>query len=735
MDRFDVSRFHKDFFKFPEKAFGYLFNQVDSGTISFSEFFNTTQKKYTIGKIISSWLKTNMASKHFVIYLKEEYRTELLYLIKDAKAFQSRIHYPVIADCFSDDPATLKEFAYWKNLWTALDDEIGEARRILAKYNFEDVLVLCSLYYDKLRLIEGLHKNHDSSIVEVVNLILIEKITSLARNEKEIKSKYDPVRLRARSLELLLRLRHDGDREIELLFHIFDKKADLQHLYEYYCCHEFQLSFFDSRAGVLKPADEYRYLKYMTVGQRYFIWQSYYHNLIFYEFDEVNEKIDASEMSWYNKRAHINTCEHFSQFTDAGFPVEIETDDSGKIDALNCFMAINSISSWSNIRWNNFLEEEIFRNHSRNPYELIWQLMEYNLEHFDNDAISMLFRSHKELMETAEKIHHFKKGEAKMAFALFTSNLNLNENIDLSSKPFIKLGSNIYWIAGMMANKNYAVMLQNILLERDKAMDKEGPRNKYATQTEKLLAEWFGKNKFTCEPNFEYFLDDINKTGKGEIDLLAYKDGTLFICQVKSTFHRATIKEIHGHFGDERSGIKKAIKQLERDIEYVRSNWRILKNELKADCSIDVLRIVPLAVTTTLEPGDGKFEIMDIKGYVVPLFELRVILTNTKFYLFNLSELALKARFGGQIPVKYLRPLTGIKDDPKITEEITEIVLQYAHKKKPQFNLWADGHKLCDPEDLIQAIEKESVWDMIKGKSELSMSIILIGNYTLNYFR
>lgn len=168
-------------------------------------------------------------------------------------------------------------------------------------------------------------------------------------------------------------------------------------------------------------------------------------------------------------------------------------------------------------------------------------------------------------------------------------------------------------------------MLHDILIGQDKKMDEGGPRNTYASRVEKLLTGWFEKNDFVVSPNYDCYADEEKKNKLGEIDLLAFKSNTLFVCQVKSTFHRSTISEIHQHFTDERSGINKAIIQLTRDIGFIKENWEKVRTDLAVDCPIDKLKIVPLAVTTTLESGDGLFQISDVTGYVVPLFELRVI--------------------------------------------------------------------------------------------------------------
>jgi hypothetical protein len=349
----------------------------------------------------------------------------------------------------------------------------------------------------------------------------------------------------------------------------------------------------------------------------------------------------------------------------------------------------------------------------------------------------VFYRNHNDLVQTASEINHFDFEESERSLTLFTNNLNFKDfdPIDLSQKPFIKIGSNLYWIAGILANRNYSVMLHNMLSAQDKMAVQNGSRATCAVHAEGQLSKWFEMNGFLCKPNYDCYLDAEKKNKSGEIDLLAYKSNTLFVCQAKSTFHRSTITEVYQHFSDERSGIAKAKSQLTRDVEFVKSNWHQLSRVLEADCALHELEIVPLAVTTTLEPGDGTFQIGDTTGYVVPLFELRVILTNSKFYLYNISEMALVKKFGENIPVDYLRPLYGMQDSHEIAEQFTKIVLEYAENEKPEFSLWSQGNKLCEPDDLILAIKNESVWSMLPEPTSLKAKTMLLGDFVLNYVR
>lgn len=728
-DIFELPVFRRDMPKFPDRAFGYLFRKVEAGETSFEDFFREITRKDKSTWIIETFLKSNRTSEPFLQFLLKKYSNDLRNVVRETRAFYTGVHRQLIADVFSEDPAFSREMDCWRKIWTELDRETTSVRPLLAKYNFEDTLLLCGFYYDKQRLLLQVHRNQDASIIETINLILSEKIRTVTQNKKVVAGKYTPEAFRERALNLLARLTESGDEDLQKLFHVYDRKAEIEFMYQQYCYHGFQISFSADRTVLIKPDDETRYLRFKKAGERYQLWSAYYHNVVYYEHDEIYEELEKREMSWYNKRGNIRTWEHLFQFLEAGFPAEIET-EHGEVSANQCLLALNSLGMWTNIRWNNFIEDAILHGGSNRPYEFMRDCIVHNLARYGNDALPVFFRSYSALLKQSDEINGLKKETSRKALPVFTNNIQTQtqEPVNVSNKPFVKNGRNIYWIAGILSNRNYAVMLQNIVLDMDKKQSEDGARNRYAKRAEENLAGWFQRNEFLCLPGFPH-ADGSNR----EIDLLAFRDNTLFICQVKSTFYRTTIQEIHSHFTDERTGIKKAIKQLSHDLVYIRNNWEVIADELGVVCPLEKLTIVPLAITTTLEPGDGQFNVEGIKGYIVPLFEMNVILADTKFYLFNISDLALRAKFRGGIPVRYLNVLTGIHDDPSITKEITEIVFEYIEKSKPQFTLKQEGSRFISANDIIRALENEWVWDMITLVPRITMRRVALGELTVNY--
>ena len=148
------------------------------------------------------------------------------------------------------------------------------------------------------------------------------------------------------------------------------------------------------------------------------------------------------------------------------------------------------------------------------------------------------------------------------------------------------------------------------------------------------------------------------------------------------------------------------------------------------------MKIIPLAISSTLEEGQGTLTVGGYDGFIASSFDLTLILTNRKFHLLNLFEVAMSMKFKVSIPLNYWEVMMGLKDDVKTVLEINDILIDFINEnsEKLEFNLWAKGNTLCSADDLHNALSKGSLWDFIGKNERLSIKTILIGDYTINYF-
>lgn len=733
MDKFNYRRFFREIESpKPFKGLDYVLKALERESFNFTEFWGVAQGKVKSYRFLTLYFKGNKVSHKLLNFFVHNDTAALKEVIKDLKVFLSEKHYPLVKASFDSDEAFILELNFWRNIFQEMQREIDEEDKILSELNFEELLLYCGFYYEKLRIAHGIERNTDRDLIGVIDSILNFKFKKIKANGKLYEGRYTAKSFRDKGSAILDTLILNGDASIANVFRCFEKQAKLNYLYDKYCFLDFSISFFNSQTANLKPIKEDSYLKYRNDGKKYLYWQNYSFNTVMFETPEIIEEIESSEASWYNKTGAKRTLCNMLQYLDTGLPDPIEMDSESKLNAHDFFKIINSIAGWSNIRWNNFIEEHIIAKGNSNPYEIMKAIISHNEAAFNNDAMPVLFREFQSLLEMAEEINGTESNSGRHSLLLFTNNISHEETyqVNISNKPFIKVGRNIYWIAGILSNKNYAIMLQNVLLKGDKKKSEGSPVTMHSKNVESKIEELFSKNNFKTIRGHEFI------AGKGEIDLLALKGNTLFVAEIKSTFIRESLREIHAHFTNEQTGIKKAVSQLQKDIRYLRENWNHLKPLLETSLSFDEVRIVPLAVSSTLEDGEQQLAIEGYKGYIVSVIDLTVILANKKFYLLNVFDLALKSKFMDAIPLNYMLAMQGIDSNMSVLHEINDIVEAFLKENvgKLNINLWKEGNMLCSPEDIIAALDKGSVWDFIEKDNNLYMKSLIIGNYTLNYF-
>ncbi|MDO3377699.1 hypothetical protein [Geoalkalibacter halelectricus] len=196
-----------------------------------------------------------------------------------------------------------------------------------------------------------------------------------------------------------------------------------------------------------------------------------------------------------------------------------------------------------------------------------------------------------------------------------------------------------------------------------------------------------------------------NKEGLlSEIDVIAYKDGVLFLIEAKLTYLRSSIKEIHNHLPQlEKAGI-----QLERAIVALKDNYPIVCDWLEISDTFDRLRIVSLIVSSSFE-YDHKF----FNGFrKVSLFELQLLLQGTTPILkawLKMKEIASEALS----PELYDRVVTGHASDEDwnaLRELMSKLSMEEDLDKIMNRDNMKDVLREASAEDVADAIQSGAVW-------------------------
>jgi len=324
------------------------------------------------------------------------------------------------------------------------------------------------------------------------------------------------------------------------------------------------------------------------------------------------------------------------------------------------------------------------RNNHKIDFEKIFELLHTFSLYLDKQeaptnfkklfGTGLLFHTeHPQLITNISEYFEWASEEVEQIVDFLTLNTDLKtiHNADITITPFVKSGDKIIWISNLMKNVRWSVQMHQRLLQTDynhtNAEDQKS--------LEKEIADKFTLQNFNALSSYKY--------KNGEIDAIAYKNGYLFLIELKSTFFVEDAKRMASYF---ETKIRYAQNQLLRGEKDIRDNFEEYKKLLKIDLPFEKLKIIPIVVSNTFD-NDRLLNGNNI--FSISLIELFIILTNSKR---SITKIKIGDHYG---------PAPNIP--PHKYRDIVE-------------NIWQKDE--CIPEDIISVIEKNIVWDFIESIAE-----------------
>jgi len=233
-----------------------------------------------------------------------------------------------------------------------------------------------------------------------------------------------------------------------------------------------------------------------------------------------------------------------------------------------------------------------------------------------------------------------------------------------------------------------------------------------SNKMEQYTASLFKKAGFNAIASLEY--KDDNQTG--EIDTIAYKDNTLFICELKTTYLQEDISATNKY--EILRFELKASSQLAKAKKYTLNNFKELKKnkELAIDCNENELRIVTIIMSNIYQSDNLIFK----EHLKISLFELMIILQND---LKKMIELNMKLFFGEDfnLPIDTLQ---------KTHNKYNKDYKHHNNAKTKSYDLWSNQNS-CSAANLITSITENKVWEHLeKNKYYLKNSIEINTDYS-----
>lgn len=323
----------------------------------------------------------------------------------------------------------------------------------------------------------------------------------------------------------------------------------------------------------------------------------------------------------------------------------------------------------------------------------------------------ILINGEEKLVQVTTTYYPWDRNTTESLLDFLTTDLNSpSTTIDILSRPLIKIGTQHIWLSSLMKDRRW-----DTLMHRRVAQESLFSHQKQSADMEKGLAKSFLDAAFKAIPGWKY---NHGKEGGGEIDTLAFKDKTLFVLELKTSFLDEDLltsnkyRELRFDF--------KASDQLSNHLEYIEGNFESFRSEipeLSIDCDWEELTITPLIVSNIFEFDD---QLISEQYRKISLFELQVILRNDLYD-------ALHNRMGSYLP-------NGVGDTPvaNIFQNYNQRNPQFKNEQiapqdKAYYNLWSSPDA-CSPQDILSAIEERKVWQGLDGMMKFaSGERIMIG--------
>ncbi len=682
-----------------------LFWQSELPIKYFEELSNNPLYKELLFRYFSSPLNVNTK---FLDLATKNTPKHLIEIIKLSKAFEIKEHWDSFSVFKNHTNRTIcnfyKELEYVKRLLKNWEKESKYFVSILEKLHYEDILIHTVSYFEKFKRSSKNTKGNRNLIVSIeVNLIYvlnwilnIKKQKSLEDNF-ENKPKYSIQEFRKKIAETLPPLNTPESIEGEYLLKekIDDEKKlireTIEFFFQYYGIkHQINkyLVGFAEFEFIDKLEAELRTNKRFQIFQRNDKKNSYED---FFYFNKASEnkklKKEVENISeTFAKEVTLNIYATSEYFKYLRLPLEYQTENFGIIDLKKVFRLLNVFSLYFMPSGRMFIGTNTFTR----PKPKVF------LEYFKDDYIVCC--EEKELIYNCEMYFNWDDKEVKNILGYLTTDLSVNRKflIDLLTRPLIKIGTQYIWLSSLLRDRNWKnIMHRRIVAEK---------LNKHVEQSakiEKQLADTFVKAGFNALSSHCY--------KGGEIDTLAYKDNTLFVIELKTSYLVEDL--IRNKEYQIRKFEYKATAQLERSIKYIKDNFHVIKEikNLNIDCNIEELKIVPLIVSNIYEADDL---VIDSKFLKISMFELMVILHNDLYNLLNLKSGKIMVNSEMEIPIPFFEQMEN-QNEPEIKQNNIKT-------DKETCSLWEDKN-YCSVNDLIDAIENNKVWKFLDELREFNI--------------
>lgn len=616
------------------------------------------------------------------------------------------------------------ELRYIKDYRQYWNSELAKYIVIIESMDYEDICIQMISYYEQFKRYSEKTKDnrsliisYEAQLISILNIILNLKKEFVLDSKLDIANKYNSKEFSCKAKEQLPEIRPGESHQNSFLIpreKINEQKAKFRSVVDFLLAKgssDYQIKnyltgladfeYIDGLDSELAPNSKFDL--YRRTLEKGTYDEVYFNNRIIEKAEGLKE-IKKLPNLW-EKQFKLSIASSKEYFKFLKIPLLIDDRHSNsKIDIEKVLLFLKTFS--------NFMIPQgrliIYDNDGSFKGSLKRVIPEHFKKLFDSDYIVSYEET--ELISKCKEYFNWTKEDIIMILNFLTTDLSTSRrfNIDFTTRPMIKIGKQYIWLSSFLRDCRWEVLLHKKIVADNNRNLKLQPAN-----TEKFIADLFREVNFDSIASYCYEHNNL----KGEIDVLAFKENTLFLFELKSTYVEEDIMKTSKY--ETLKFNSKASDQLNKAKDYVLSNFEEIKaiEELNVNCKKKDLKIVTLIISNIYQSDNLIFNNEHVK---ISLFELLIILKND---LYNMLVPKIgKALFDSEmkIPIDSILNMLN-KSNPNYTKNSCDI-------NEKDCNLWKDKNN-CMPNDILTAIKDNKVW-----KHQDLNKIFKTGNIELTKF-
>lgn len=654
--------------------------------------------------------KPENANQDFIkLFISSNHLNKLIKIIKLSEAFKLDSHwnsFSVFKNKIELKPV-YKELEFIRNYQQYWDSEFLKYTSIIKQINYEDILIQVISYYEQFKRYSNKSRNnreiitsYETHLISILNTILNLKKEYISKTKIKVQTNYSIGNFKytvkkqlpkIRTVESFKNNHPIPEENIDELKRIFRDliefsftKEDNEYQIQKYLTGLADFEMIDGLEAELKTNNNYSL--YRNTLEKGIYDETYFTNRVI-DCEEELKEIKKLSNSW-EKQLKLDTASSIEYFKFLKIPLLINDKRSKlDIDLEKTLLLLKSFSLFLIPQGRIIINDVVFKRELPKEFSDL----------FYSDYI--VIYEEKELITKCQKYFKWSEKEIKSIIDFLTTDLSSEQEFEINIKrcPIIKIGNQYFWLSSFQRDRRWEITLHHKIIN-EKLINHLGQ----SSNLEKYISDIFKEVNFGSVASHSY---KHNKS-TGEIDVLAYKQNTLFLFELKSTYIEEDIMNTSKY--EVLKFSSKASSQLNKAKEYVLNRFEEIKGikELQINCKKEDLNVVTIIISNSYQSDNLLF---DNKHLKISLFELLIILKNDLYNMLvpKMSEALFD--FNLDIPMDAMLKIQN-RSNPKYKNKNIQL-------DKNECNLWEDINN-CTPNDIISAIKENKVWKHQNAKIE-----------------